>query len=339
MSEGATQTGLVLAADIGGTKTVLGLFEPHGPTASAVKSVHEATYGSRDHGTFDEILADFLSRAKRPPVVAACLGVAGAVIEGRVKTTNLPWLLDESDLSRVLYAPAKLLNDLEAAAYGMLFLKDDQVVVLNRGTRPRGKGNIAVIAAGTGLGEAMLYYDGRYHHPVASEGGHGSFAPTTDPQIELLQWLRRRFEGRASNERVLAGPGLRNVYTFLRETSGVPEPEWLTEQMTTGDPSAAITRAGLEKQDSVCTEALTLFASIYGAEAGDMALRCLALGGVFVGGGIAPKMLPVLMGGAFMAAFTNKGRFREFAEQTHVAVSLEPRAPLIGSAHYALRLI
>lgn len=327
-----------LAADVGGTKTTLGLFEAGEDPDRALHRVREESYRSRDHVSFEEILVKFLGEPPPAGLCAGCFGVAGPVVAGRVRTTNLPWILAETPLSAAIRAPVKLLNDLEAAAYGMLFLSEGELAVLNAGTHPRGRGNIGVIAAGTGLGEAMLFYDGEQHHPIASEGGHGSFAPRNEQQIELLRWLQRRFGGHVSYERVLSGPGLLNVYRFLREASKAPEPAWLAEELRAGDPSAAVTRAGIDKRDPVCVETLQLFASVYGSEAGNLALRALALGGVFVGGGIAPKLLSVVQSGEFMASFVDKGRFRGFAERTHVAVALNPRAPLIGSAHYALRI-
>jgi glucokinase len=325
---------MLLAADIGGTKTVVALFEPEG---EALLPVRDATYPSREHRTFEGILDDFLG-AQPPELDAACFGVAGAVVDGHVHTTNLPWELRESDLAKRLGAPVKLLNDLEAAAYGMLFLAQDELVVLNRGSRPRGRGNIAVIAAGTGLGEALLVFDGERHHPVATEGGHASLAPRSEREIALLRHLREKFAGHVSWERVLSGPGLFNVYHFLRSESGAPEPRWLAERIAAGDPGRAVSEAGLAGEDPVCAETLELFASLYGAEAGNMALRVLAVGGVFVGGGIAPRIRSVLEGGAFMEAFCDKGRFRGFNEGIPVALATNPRAPLIGAARYAQRL-
>jgi glucokinase len=325
---------MLLAADIGGTKTVVALFEPSG---GALRAVRDATYPSREHPTFDAILDAFLGAA-RPPLVAACFGVAGAVVDGCVQTTNLPWELREADLAARLGAPVKLLNDLEATAYGMLFLAEPELVVLNRGSRPRRRGNIAVIAAGTGLGEALLVFDGARHVPVATEGGHASFSPRTEREIALLRHLRAKFGPHVSWERVLSGPGLADVYGFLRAESGAPEPRWLAERLAADDPGAVVTQAGLAGDDAVCADALELFASLYGAEAGNMALRGLALGGVFVGGGIAPRIRPVLERGGFVEAFCDKGRFRAFNEAIPVALATNPRAALIGAARYAQRL-
>lgn len=326
---------MILAGDIGGTKTLLALFD------DAVGTLHllrDATFASQEAASLETILERFLGTSGAP-LRAACFGVPGVVIDGRCETTNLPWHLDERVLAQRTGAPyVKLLNDLEAAAYGMPHLEAHELARLNDAAPPRRRGNIAVIAAGTGLGEAMLVWDGAHHHPVASEGGHADFAPRTDQEVELLLYLRRRFNGHVSYERVLTGPGLHNIYNFLRDTGYAPEPAWLAERLATGDPSAAIAEEGLAGRAPLCSAALDLFTAAYGAEAGNMALRCLAIGGVFVGGGIAPKILSALRRGPFMHAFTDKGRFAELLQSIPVDVALNPRAPLLGAARYALRL-
>ena len=252
--------------------------------------------------------------------------------------TNLKWELDEKALVKTTGAKqVKLLNDLEATAYGMLHLGPDELKPLN----PEGQkhmGNVAVIAAGTGLGEAILFWDGSEYLPSASEGGHSDFAPRTDLEIELLRYLRTRLKGRVSYERVLSGPGLLNIYHFLRDTGHGAEPDWLAEKLKSGDPSATISKLGLTGEEPLCTEALDLFSSIYGAEAGNLALKCLSVGGVFVGGGIAPKILPALERGAFLQSFSDKGRFSPLLKGMELKVSLNPRAALLGAAHYGLRL-
>jgi glucokinase len=325
---------MILAGDIGGTKTVLALFEE---TSSDLRLLRDGTFPSQAHASLDEILAKFLAGGPKPVLKAGCFGVAGAVIEGKCKTTNLPWELDEVLLAKSIGAPrAKLLNDLEAAAYGMLHLRDDELVALNPDARPRRKGNVAVIAAGTGLGEAMLYWDGQKHHPLASEGGHADFAPQTDEEIELFKWLRAKF-GHVSYERLLSGPGFHNVFCFLRESGRYAESAALKEALAAGgDPNIAVTRLGISGEDALCTAAVDLFCSIYGAEAGNLALKCVAVGGVFIGGGIAPKLgAAVLKKGNFLRGFTSKGRFAPLMKSLDVNVALNPRAPLIGAAHYA----
>jgi glucokinase len=200
------------------------------------------------------------------------------------------------------------------------------------------KGNIAVVAAGTGLGEAMLYWDGTQHHPIASEGGHADFAPRTEREVELWHYLRGRFSGHVSYERVLSGPGFFNIYSFLKDRGYFEEPPSLAEELKEGDPNAVISSHSLARDVPICVETMTMFASIYGAEAGNAALRCVATGGVFLAGGIAPKILPALRSAAFLDSFTDKGRFHDFLRGIEVSVSLNPRAALLGAAHYALRL-
>lgn len=326
---------MILAGDIGGTKTVIALFET---TAVGLRQYRDATFPSKDHQSLEEILTKFLQDESGAPLQGGCFGVAGPVIGGKSKTTNLPWELDEQALAKATGAPrVKLLNDLEAAAYGMLHLKADEFCVLNQGADTERQGNIAVIAAGTGLGEAMLLWDGKQHHPIASEGGHSDFAPRSTQEIELLNYLRDKHGTHVSYERVLSGPGLLDLYTFFRQSSGKPEPSWLSEKLQSGDASAAVTAVGLAGEDPICVQTLEVFASIYGAEAGNLALKCLAVGGVLIGGGIAPKMLPALQSAHFMAGFTDKGRYADLMQSMAVKVALNPRAALIGAAHYALR--
>ena len=326
----------ILAGDVGGTKTVLSLYDG---SEADLRQVREGTYPSQDHDSLDEILLKFLKKENSPAPRAICLGVAGAVIEGKSNITNLPWELDEMDLARVTgVSRVKLLNDLEAAAYGMLHLEEDELAVLNRGAEPARTGNCAVIAAGTGLGEALLFWDGEQHQVMASEGGHADFAPRTDEEIELLKYLREKYGGHVSYERVLSGPGFFNIYCFLRDSGYAPEPDGMKEKFGSGDPSAVVTKAGLEDKDPLSVRTLELFASLYGAEAGNLALKCLAVGGVYIGGGIAPKILPTLRAGHFMEGFTDKGRFSDLVGSMPVSVALNPRTPLLGAAHYALRL-
>ncbi len=305
-----------------------------------MKLVRDGTFPSKEHAALEEILAKFLHGETKVAPKAACFGVAGAVIDGKCQTTNLPWKLDEVELARSLKAPrVKLLNDLEAAAYGMLYLKPDELTPLNPHAQPRRQGNVAVIAAGTGLGEAMLYWDGKLHHPLASEGGHADFAPRTDLEIDLYRWLRGKF-GHVSYERVLSGPGFGNIFSFLRETGKYQETPALKERLAVGgDPSIAVTQLGLSGEDPLCAATVELFCSLYGAEAANLALKCVAVGGIYVGGGIAPKMLAALKKGGFLKAFIEKGRFSGLMQSLHVDVALNPRAPLIGAAHYAARMI
>jgi len=325
----------ILAGDVGGTKTLLALFEPR---TGGLDLVREKRFASGEHGSLQEIVTAFLAAGPATRVEAACFGVAGPVLSGVCRATNLPWRIDAADLVEVGRTPnVALINDMEAAAYGMLHVGPDGLAPLNPKAGPVRGGNVAVLAAGTGLGESILYWDGREHHAVASEGGHVDFAPHTDREIELLRFLRARYGGHVSYERVLSGPGLHNIYAFLRASTQAGEPAWLHDALLEGDPPAVITRVGLEEADPVCVEALEMFAHVYGVEAGNLALKCLALGGVYLGGGIAPRILPVLRRGSFLRGFTDKGRLSGLLERIPVAVSLDTRTALIGAAHCALR--
>ncbi len=327
---------MILAGDIGGTKTLLAAFDagPHG-----VKMMHEVSYPSQAFDTFREILEDFLGRDHIAPFEAVCVGVAGPVVDGICRATNLPWVLSETDISETAEgAKTKLLNDLESTAYGMLHLDDDSLACLNPPTGEVRPGNIAVIAAGTGLGEAYLYWDGSQHRPIATEGGHSDFAPRTDEEVELLRYMRHELGGRVSNERILSGPGLFSVFRFLRDTDRYPEPAWLAAELADGDPSPTISKAASEKAEPICVAAMNLFCELYGAEAGNMALRALTTGGVYLGGGIAPKNLDFLKNGSFLRGFLDKGRFSKLMQRTPVYVSLNPRTALIGAANYGATL-
>jgi glucokinase len=323
----------VLAGDVGGTKIALGLFER---TARGPVLLREDTLPSRGHDTLEDAIERFLAAGPRPAIEAACLGVAGPVVDGRVMATNLPWTIDERVLASAIPAGrVKLLNDLEVAAHGVLGLPDDQVHTLQAG-KPR-RGHMVLIAAGTGLGEALIVQDGDRRLVVASEGGHADFAPRDGVEDELLGFLRKEF-GRVSLERILSGPGLFNVYRFLRDTGWARESSDVARRMRAGDPGAVITEMGLAGRDPMCARALDIFLSVYGAEAGNLALKAMALGGVFVGGGIAPRILSRLTGGAFVTAFRDKGRLAALMETIPIRVVLDPRAPLLGAASVALAM-
>jgi glucokinase len=327
LQEGA----VILAGDLGGTKVALGLFEK---TRGDLRLLREGTYASHEYSRFEDALVRFLREPPSPAVTAACLAVAGPVEDGRVHATNLPWTLEETALARTAGIPrVRLLNDLAATAYGVLALAPTEETILNAGIDRGRRGNIAVIAAGTGLGEAILYWDGARHHVLASEGGHADFAPRSDLELDLLRYLRER-HGHVSYERVLSGPGLYAIYSFLRDSGYAPEPEWLAAELAQSDPSAAITHIALSRGDRLCVAAVETFCSIYGAEAGNLALKCLAVE-VAVAGGIAPKMLAALKNGSFMTAFAGKGRFADHMRDVTVTLVLNPDAALLGAAHCA----
>lgn len=320
-------TPLILAGDIGGTKTALGLFQ-----GLELAVVRTASYSSRDFDDLQRIIGAFLA-GTAAPIAAACFGVAGAIIDGSVRPTNLPWVIDENTLRDAIPSPqVRVINDLEAAAWGVIRLTSTDFVSLQDGqTR---SGHKAIIAAGTGLGEAFIIDDGGRAMVVPSEGGHADFAPRTDAEIALLAYLRREF-AHVSYERVLSGPGLLNIYRFLSATRAHIEPAWLTDRLQAEDPSAVVTEIGLAGDDRNCVEAIDMFTSIYGAEAGNLALKVIARGGVYVTGGIAPRIRAKLAGGAFMAAFRDKGRFAPLMESFPVRLALQSHAPLLGAAYVA----
>ena len=324
---------MLLAGDVGGTKTAIALFKE----AGGLDLVREAALPSGEFKSLEAVVHRFLGEGPSLRIAAACFGVAGPVVDGRCVTTNLPWEVDEANLARAIPAPrVRLLNDLEAAAYGVLTLPPDKLESLQAGKAR--KGNIVLIAAGTGLGEAILAWDGTRHRVIASEGGHADFAPRNDLEIDLLRFLQKEF-GHVSYERVLSGPGLFNIYRFLRDTGQASEPQWLSDRLRRGDPSVVVSEVGLAGEHPLCTTALELFVSIYGAEAGNLALKALAVGGVFVGGGIAPKISAKLADGGFLAAFADKGRYRDLMGSIPVHLVLDPRVPLLGAAHVGRELL
>ncbi len=325
---------MILAGDVGGTKTALALFEREG---AGLTLTREATLVSRDFESLEAAIDHFLDAGPRAEIAALCIGIAGPVVDGRCVATNLPWEVDERMLAYTLRAArARLLNDLEAAAHGVLMLGEDQLRCLQSGV-PR-RGNIAVIAAGTGLGEAIIVTDGVRRTVIATEGGHADFAPRGDLEEDLLRFLRREF-GRVSYERVLSGPGVYNIYRFLREAKVAPESKAVAARLLAGDPSATITELALAGADPLCVGTLDLFVSVYGAEAGNLALKALAVGGVVITGGIAPKILPRLTGSTFIEAFREKGRLTPLMRSMPVHVVIEPRAPLLGAAKVASDLL
>jgi glucokinase len=320
---------MILAGDIGGTNARLAYFQPqHG----RLQLISERVFPSREHSELGEIVNEFLKDSGTRPEVA-CFGIAGPVHNGRVETSNLPWVIEQSRLAKQIQLPATLLiNDLEASAWGVAALSPQDLFPLNQ--VPHAIGNQAVIAPGTGLGEAGLFWNGSEHQVFACEGGHADFAPQGDLQIALLRFLASRY-GHVSYERVLSGPGLVNVYEFLREKGSGDEPVGFAAQLDKGNAAAAISQAALSGTNPLAVQALDLWLSIYGAEAGNLALKAMATGGIFLAGGISPKILPKLSGPLFMRAFLEKGRLRPLLEGILVQVITNDKAGLLGAARCA----
>jgi glucokinase len=321
---------MILAGDIGGTNARLAYFQPQN---GHLRLVSEQTFPSREHSEFGEIVSEFLDASGTRPE-AACFGIAGPVHNGRVETSNLPWVIEQSRLAKQIHLPATMLiNDLEASAWGIGALENSDLVALNCVTGPA-VGNQGVIAPGTGLGEAGLFWDGKRHHVFACEGGHTDFGPQGDLQIELVRFLQSRF-GHVSYERVLSGPGLVNVYEFLRDGGYGKESPEFAAALKKGDPAAVISRAALDGGNTLAEKALNLWIEVYGAEAANLALKVMATGGLFLAGGISPKILAKLKGPTFMKSFVEKGRLRPLLEAIPVHVVTNEKAGLLGAARCA----
>ena len=316
---------MILAGDTGGTKTVLALCDDKGAIA------REQMFHCADFASLEAVLDRFLPEPQ--PLVGACFGVAGPVVDQVAKITNLPWVIDARALATKLGTRVTLLNDLQATALGALALPPAAFAMLQPGTVAPGA-TIAVVAPGTGLGESLLVSDGVHYRALPTEAGHSDFAPQTDEEIELLRFLRGKYGAHVSNERVLSGNGIGDLYEFVR--GGQPEPAWLAAEIAKGDRNAVVAEAALTGRDAACVHALELFVDILGAEAGNAVLRSLATGGVVIGGGIPPKILPALQTGRLIERFRAKGRFSQWMSTLAVRVALEPRAALFGAAHYVV---
>lgn len=321
---------VILAGDIGGTNARLGLFEPDG---TSLRKIAITRFPSREHASLEEIVEQFLAKVGSP-VQRACFAVAGPVSEGRVAATNLAWIVDAGSLARVVGLDmVHLINDLEAIAHGLGELGDAEVALLQAGLSSH-EGNRAIIAAGTGLGEAGAYWDGSRHHPFGCEGGHGDFGPRTGIEMELLSYLLRKHD-RVSSERLLSGSGLHEIYQFLRDSGRGQEPGWLTEELAKAPPPVVISEAARDGRSDLCRDAVNLFVSLYGAEAGNLALTLMARGGVWIGGGMAPNILPHIRKPLFIDAFLAKGRMRPLLETMPVRLILNDNVGLLGAARQA----
>jgi glucokinase len=320
---------MILAGDVGGTKVHLALYDF---INGKLEYSRDERYQAKDYSGLEEIVQEFLGAYT---VTAACFGVPGPVRDGRLRLTNLPWTLDSRELAVSLgINHVFLINDLEANGYGVAELAADQIYTLSEGDASQ-IGNRALLAAGTGLGEALLIWNGHSHTPYPSEGGHADYAPRNEDEIDLLRFLKQKYNGRISQERVVSGQGLTNIYDFLREVRGIDEPAWLAERLAAEDPNAVITELALKAKSEICEKTMDMFVSAYGAEAGNLALKLLSVGGVYVGGGIAPRILEKLKDGRFMKAFSDKGRLSQLLINMPVRIILESRAALLGAAAYA----
>jgi glucokinase len=324
---------MILAGDIGGTKTNLGLFV-RGKRRPLLKVIE--TYASQGTLKFEHIIERFLER-HGVSITSACFGIAGPVVNGRCKTTNLPWDVSEARIKGLFrWESVRLINDLAATAQGIPLLNRRELVYLNK-ARPRKGQSLGLIAPGTGLGTALLIYDEGRCISVSSEGGHADFSPNNEDEVKLWQYLHKRL-GHVSIERVLSGPGLLNIYSWIKDSGRYKEPAWLARKIKDMDPARVITEAAINDKNPLCIEALNMFVSILGAVSGNLALTGMTTGGIYLGGGIPPKILSILKEGPFIKAFTNKGRFKDLLEKIPVRVILNDRAALLGAAFCALKL-
>jgi glucokinase len=323
---------MILAGEIGATKTRLAAFESEG---NKLTTVVEKVYLSQQESSLPNVITNFV-KTEGIPVHSACFGVAGPVRGKTSKISNLAWVINADELARLLKLKSVgLINDLEAYAYGIDGLESKDFVTLSEGAEDA-TGNRAVISARTGLGVAGLYWDGFRHHPFACEGGHSSFAPGNALEIELLQYLHAK-HGRVSCERVLSGPGIRSIYEFLRDTSKEQEPGWLKEQIASApDVPAFISKLAIERKAAICEKTLSIFVGVYGSQTGDCALTFMSTGGIFVGGSIAAKILPLMQAPNFMQSFLAKGRMESLLKDVPVKIVLNDNSGMLGAARYTL---
>jgi glucokinase len=325
---------MILAGDVGGTKVHLALYNM---VNGHLQPIRDFKFPAHEFASLDEVVNRFLETGPEDKnnVTAACFGCPGPVRDGRLKLTNLPWTLDTRELQKSIgIRHIFLINDLEANGYGIPQLAPDKIFTLHAGD-PEATGHRGLLAAGTGLGEALLIWDGKSHTPIPSEGGHCDFAARTDREIALLQYLRRTLNGRVSFERVVSGIGIKNVYAYLRDVEKLDEPQWLRDRLAKEDPNSVIGQCAEDGSSSICFETMKIFAGAYGAETGNIALKVLSTGGMYLGGGIAPKILRTLQNGAFLQAFLDKGRLSPLLQSIPVRIILDDTCALLGAAAYA----
>ena len=327
---------MILAGDVGGTKVHLALYNfDNGKLVRA----RDEKFPASEYACLDDVVKAFLAQGveAKQDIVASCFGCPGPVRDGRLKLTNLPWTLDARELQRSLgIEHIFLINDLEANGFGVPELAGDKIHTLHEGDAAA-VGHRGLVSAGTGLGECLLIWDGklRRHTPIPSEGGHTDFAPRDDRDIALLQYLRQTLNGRVSFERVVSGIGIKNVYAFLRDALRMEEPEWLKHRLENEDPNAVIGTLAESGESEICSEAMRIFSAAFGAEAGNIALKLLAHGGIYLGGGIAPKIIKTMSSGPFLEAYFDKGRMRPILESIPVRIILDDTCALLGAAAYA----
>ncbi len=316
----------ILAGDIGGTKTNIALYRAN---ASGITLLREGRYASQQYQSLTEIILAFTGQEWPNRI---CMAVAGPVLNGRVTLTNLSWQLDSVSMSKALNIPVTFINDLEATGYGLAGLQSNELAPLHTTTVPA-PGNMAIVAPGTGLGEAGLYFDGQRYHPFATEGGHSDFAPRSEQDIALYRFLQQQY-GHVSWERVISGPGIYTIFQFLTTVMRRTVSPALAEELKKDDPSAVISNAALHQQEPVCLETLDLFSRYFAAEAASLVLKLKATAGCYLGGGISPKVLPLLQSGRWYQYFCDAGRMRPLLEQVPVYVILNAKTPLLGAAWY-----
>ncbi|MEO6911284.1 MAG: glucokinase [Edaphobacter sp.] len=329
---------MILAGDVGGTKVHLALYKFEG---GKLRSIRDQKFPAREFATLNAVVEKFLTSEDgtgedlRHQIAAACFGCPGPVRGGRIKLTNLPWTLDAHDLSKSLdIEHLFLINDLEANGHGIPELAPEKICTLHPAD-VTSVGHRGLVSAGTGLGEALLIWDGKQHRPIPSEGGHCDFAPRTDRDIALLKYLQCKFNGRVSFERVVSGLGIKNIYAYLLEVEKLDEPQWLRDRFAAEDPNAVISQCAEDGSSLICFETMKIFSAAYGAEAGNVALKVLAMGGIYLGGGIAPKIVKTLQNGAFTEAFLDKGRLSSLLRSIPVRIILDDTCALLGAAAYA----
>ncbi|MCB8944971.1 MAG: glucokinase [Ardenticatenaceae bacterium] len=326
---------MLLAGDIGGTKTVLALISEE---KGARQPVHEARYPSDDYASLEAIIEEFISVTKAT-VTRASFGVAGPVVDGRAQITNLPWMVDTAVIRDQFNIPAvRLLNDLEAIATAVPHLEASDLITLNEGVR-KPKGGIGIVAPGTGLGQAFLVWNGRSYEAFPSEGGHIAFGPTNEQQTGLLKYMLQRYR-HVSYERICSGVGLPNIYNYFRDEGHYHEPQWLRSEIEAAeDPTPVIVNAALEQKTDICVATLDMFMEVLGSQAGNMALTVLATGGIYIGGGIPPRILPQLKASKFLESFRNKGRFSQMMSNVPIYVITNPQAGLYGAIYAGMEVM